>query len=76
MLLGWISNSWGVLFILRMLDASRVCRQIYLWNGRADGDIYCVYEEEKSAGVDGLRNRNWEQVATSYNGWGLTHKEP
>jgi hypothetical protein len=40
-------------------------------------EIFIAFmKKEKSAGVDGLKNHNWEQVATSYNGGGWRTKNP
>ncbi len=40
-------------------------------------EIFIAFmKKEKSAGVEGLKNHNWEQVATSYNGGGWRTKNP
>ncbi|RQT22181.1 DUF3380 domain-containing protein [Burkholderia contaminans] len=77
------SCSWGGFQILGEYYSSCGCSTPAEFADRfmsgTDGqmDIFIKFMKNlKRAGVDGLRNHNWEQVATSYNGGSWRTKNP
>ncbi|WP_185640437.1 N-acetylmuramidase family protein [Burkholderia stagnalis] len=78
-----MSCSWGGFQILGEYYSSCGCTTPFEFADRfmsgTDGqmEIFIAFMKNmKRAGVDGLRDHNWEQVATSYNGGGWRKKNP
>lgn len=77
------SCSWGGFQILGEYYSSCGCSTPAEFANKfmsgTDGqmDIFIAFmKKEKSSGVEGLKNHDWEQVATSYNGGGWRTKNP